>query len=154
MWGFTVVFRATIFKVWDAIVQESSWQHWGSTRLDRHFQSGVEKPQQITSWVFHNPHIFYCVPFSAPPYPAQARELFWFRYSDLSRWIHSYLKAQQRNLQIYPFFYLLLVFKYPKFQEFFLNTLQSKNVRVKSVGIKVVIWEKCTSSFLQEVLNI
>ena len=31
----------------------------------------------------------------------------------------------------------LLVFDYPKFQEFLLNTFQSRNVGVKSVGAKV-----------------
>jgi len=33
----------------------------------------------------------------------------------------------------------LLVFKHPKFQEFLLNTFQSRNVGVKSVGTKVDI---------------
>ena len=37
----------------------------------------------------------------------------------------------------------LLVFDYPKFQEFIFNTLQSRNVSAKSAGSKVDIWEKC-----------
>ena len=37
-----------------------------------------------------------------------------------------------------------------KFQEFNLNTLQGRNVGVKSVGTKVDVWGKCTLSFLQE----
>ena len=48
----------------------------------------------------------------------------------------------------------LLVFDNPKFQEFLLNTLQSRNVTVKSAGTKVDFWEKCTLSFLHDVLSI
>ena len=44
----------------------------------------------------------------------------------------------------------LLVFEWPKFHEFYLNTLQIKNVGMKSVGTKIDIWEKYTLSFLQE----
>ena len=36
------------------------------------------------------------------------------------------------------------------FQKVYLNTLQSRNVGVKSVGANVDIWEKCTLSFLHE----
>ena len=47
----------------------------------------------------------------------------------------------------------LFVFDEPKFREFYL-TLQSRNVGAKSVGTKVNFWEKCTLSFLHEVLSI
>ena len=43
----------------------------------------------------------------------------------------------------------LLVFDYPKFQEFIFNTLQSRNVSAKSAGSKVDISEKCAESFLR-----
>ena len=48
----------------------------------------------------------------------------------------------------------LLVFDQPKFREFYWKTLQSRNVGAKSVGTKVNFWEKCTLSFLHEVLSI
>ena len=48
----------------------------------------------------------------------------------------------------------LLIFDYPKFQEILLNTFQSRNVGVKSVGTEVARWEKCTQNFLHEVLSI
>ena len=48
----------------------------------------------------------------------------------------------------------LLVFDEPKFQKFYLKTLQSRDVGAKSVGTKVNFWEKCTLSFLHEVLSI
>ena len=38
--------------------------------------------------------------------------------------------------------------------EFYSNTLQSRNLGVKSVGTKTDIWEKCTLSFFQEGLSI
>ena len=38
----------------------------------------------------------------------------------------------------------LLVFDYPEFQEFLLNTLQSRMFGMKAVGAKVYFWEKCT----------
>jgi len=47
-----------------------------------------------------------------------------------------------------------LVFDEPKFREFYLKTLQSRNVGAKSVGTKVNFWEKFTLSFLHEVLSI
>jgi len=42
----------------------------------------------------------------------------------------------------------LLVFDYPEFQELLLNTFQSRNVGVKSVGTKVDFWEKMHLKFL------
>ena len=47
-----------------------------------------------------------------------------------------------------------MVFDNPKFQEFLLNTLQSRSVTVKSAGTKVDFSEKCTLSFLHDVLSI
>ena len=38
----------------------------------------------------------------------------------------------------------LLVFDYPEFQEFLLNTLQSRMFGMKAVGAKVDFWEKYT----------
>ena len=38
----------------------------------------------------------------------------------------------------------LLVFGYPEFQKFLLNTLQSRMFSMKAVGAKVDFWEKYT----------
>ena len=48
----------------------------------------------------------------------------------------------------------LLVFDYPEFQEFLLNTLQSRMFGMKAVGAKVDFWEKCTWSYLHDGLSI
>ena len=42
----------------------------------------------------------------------------------------------------------------PKFQKFDLNTLQSRNVGVKSVSAELDVWEKYTLSLLHEGLSI
>ena len=49
----------------------------------------------------------------------------------------------------------LVVFDYPKFQQFLSNTLQSRNVGVRSVGTKVDFnFEKNACSFLHVGLSI
>ena len=47
-------------------------------------------------------------------------------------------------------FTTLLVFDYLEFQEFLFDTLQSRDLGVKSVGTKVDFWEKCLLSLLQD----
>ena len=67
------------------------------------------------------------------------------------------IPRQATDVEIWRFFFcitILLILDGLKFQEFYLNTLQTRNVGVKSVGTKVDIWEKCTLSFLKEGLSI
>ena len=53
-------------------------------------------------------------------------------------------KTNVKMLIFYLFITTPLIFKYPKFQEFLLNTFPSRNVGLKSVGTKINSSENCT----------